>query len=921
MKKNNEELYKLWDEFLTKWPVERIKQMKLEEYTSVGSTETFTYWIESRMDKIGSIWGGSSFKFGVFSRDVKEPKEDERGRSYSERYAWYTKYGNNPEEAFSRIKSLILEIINYASSGEVNSIDNIDLGDAFKWKIASLYQNRENPKIVTIFSAEALLYLAGKSNRAIKRSDLYLEIIKGKPQNLGIIEYSKELWERYSKHIRIWKVSHGSNNFTRQEMEEFLGKKIIVVHGETKKKQGEDFIKNCKKGDYFYLCHGNDGGIKLFGKITSDARASSKGPGWKERDYEIIKYSKLDQIYDGVKKGWTPNYNSTFKMVKPDELPLFNKYISKPFFGIDLLDDNYMGVNLTSSVDNPTQKEMHYPLNSILYGPPGTGKTYYTKEMALNILGENTDGLSREKITSRYKKYSEERRIEFVTFHQSFSYEDFVEGIKPILADKESDSNGELSYDIEDGIFKIICNRAEKKNSFVKTQKYNPEEVKYYKMSLGGKKQPFIHSWCIQNGYAALGWGEDKDFSKFIGITDWSEFRDKFKETYPDLYNERRYSAQALFIFMKMEIGDIVIATKGNYKIDAIGRVAGEYEYRDDTPIEFYQFRKVDWILKDLDSPVDEFVTKNISQQSIYEFDSSDVKKEYIKGLMTSDRKDPSKYVLIIDEINRGNVAGIFGELITLIEPDKRVGQPEELTVRLPYSKKSFSVPDNVYIIGTMNTADRSVEALDTALRRRFSFMEIMPNPDLISPEYLITSLWYKYRDGKWKDEAYKTKARALYELLGAENLDAEKEKEIRAVLPGSMPNCLELVSYFEGVEFKGLNLKKLLTAINLRITKLLDRDHQIGHSYFMKLIDSDNPFEELRTIFEENIIPLLKEYFYGNPQRIGLILGKDFVKRVDDSTIKLKPGFDAEELYLDDKHIYSIGVPNNIDAFIKIYE
>lgn len=193
-----------------------------------------------------------------------------------------------------------------------------------------------------------------------------------------------------------------------------------------------------------------------------------------------------------------------------------------------------------------------------------------------------------------------------------------------------------------------------------------------------------------------------------------------------------------------------------------------------------------------------------------------EVKPGIFKELCDRAIKEPERnYVIIIDEINRGNVANIFGELISLIEEDKRIGAREELRAKLPYSNESdesdenkiFGVPKNVYIIGTMNTADRSVEALDTALRRRFTFKEMMPNPGLL-------------RD-----------------------------------------DC-----------------KKILSKINERIEVLKDREHQIGHSYFMGINDGDT--DKLKSVFYKQIIPLLQEYFYGDYEKIQLVIGDGFVKQ-----------------------------------------
>lgn len=219
---------------------------------------------------------------------------------------------------------------------------------------------------------------------------------------------------------------------------------------------------------------------------------------------------------------------------------------------------------------------------------------------------------------------------------------------------------------------------------------------------------------------------------------------------------------------------------------------------------------------------------------------------------------DPENdYALFIDEINRGNVANIFGELITLIEDDKRKGAENELTVILPYSKESFTVPPNLYIIATMNTADRSVEALDTALRRRFSFIEMPPRPELL-----------------------------------------QNHPDLEVDLP------------------------LLLQTINIRIERLLDKDHRIGHSYFMQIAESENPIEELKRTFANKIIPLLEEYFYGNPSKIGNILGPAFVKKVAEKEVKWPDGFKPDEL--EEKEVVRIANPLEFESeepFRSIYE
>ncbi len=211
-------------------------------------------------------------------------------------------------------------------------------------------------------------------------------------------------------------------------------------------------------------------------------------------------------------------------------------------------------------------------------------------------------------------------------------------------------------------------------------------------------------------------------------------------------------------------------------------------------------------------------------------------------------------HVFIIDEINRGNISKIFGELITLIEPSKRIGQPEEMKVKLPYSKQLYGVPDNVYIIGTMNTADRSIAAIDTALRRRFRFKEMMPDADVL-----------------------------------------------------------------KGVSVEGISVADMLVRINRRIEVLYDREHTIGHAYFIPLKDSPT-IERLAEIFENAIIPLLQEYFYEDYEKIRLVLGdnnkddkdEQFIIAVENDYNEL---FGSTDIGFDDSVTYEI----NRAAFYNI--
>ncbi|EFE86480.1 McrB family protein [Fusobacterium periodonticum] len=311
--------------------------------------------------------------------------------------------------------------------------------------------------------------------------------------------------------------------------------------------------------------------------------------------------------------------------------------------------------NLNRGDEKETMKK-EFDKNIIFYGPPGTGKTYTTAKRAVAICDKiaEEDLTDYAEVMKKYNELKKKNRIKFITFHQSYGYEEFIEGIKPIVSNEDDESNSEnsqeIKYEIVDGIFKKFCDKARKAQD-----------------------------------------------------------------------------------------------------------------------------------------------------------------------------KENNEYVFIIDEINRGNISKIFGELITLIETTKRAGKEECISTKLPYSNEEFTVPDNVYIIGTMNTADRSIALMDTALRRRFKFEEMLPNYDLLK------------------------------------NIFVEDE----------------------GVK---VNIGAMLKAINERIEYLYDREHTIGHAVFLELKENNN-IDKLENIFKKSVIPLLQEYFYEDYDKIRLILG-DNAKDEDEQFI-----------------------------------
>lgn len=468
-----------------------------------------------------------------------------------------------------------------------------------------------------------------------------------------------------------------------------------------------------------------------------------------------IKINKINVFYKNspIDKNYNINTGYCFK-------------ISKELYNIVL--------NKNTNVNDYKKSEVNMsnlPLNQILYGPPGTGKTYNTVLKAMSIIdNKEYKDVSEEQysaLKTRFDELKHAGQIEFVTFHQSYSYEEFVEGIKPNL------NNEKIGYVLENGIFKNICDHAKPiVTTTIKRAPIDFSNTKVFKMSLGNtlEKEDDIYDYCIENNVVSLGW-KDVDFSSCKTSQDFKDRDDS-------------WGATALERFVKwMDIGDIIIISNGNRNFRAIAQVKSDYFYDKNTPISYTHFRKVEWLYKGEDIHYSKINDKIFSQQSIYGYFSPskkgqqdynpDLKTDELNKIITGEvNKEVSKpHILIIDEINRGDVSKIFGELITLIEEDKRIGNKYQMKTTLPYSKEQFGVPNNLYIIGTMNTADRSIALLDTALRRRFDFEEIMPRPKLLNNKV---------------------------------------------------------------IEGTNINLQTLLTRINERITNKYDRDHQIGHSYLM---------------------------------------------------------------------------------------
>ncbi len=375
------------------------------------------------------------------------------------------------------------------------------------------------------------------------------------------------------------------------------------------------------------------------------------------------------------------------------------------------------------------------PVNKILFGPPGTGKTYRVVNEALELLDPTfliDHAGDRGALKARFDALAEAGRVRFVTFHQSFSYEDFVEGIRA----NTNEATGALRYEVEDGVFKQLCEAARSRTVVEAGSSIDINGRRIWKLSLGdANTEGHVFDECMDQGIALAGFGYGADLA---GVSSREEILERIHAAGGKI-DAGDYAVTALDLFVRrMSKGDLIVVTHGNLKFRAIGEVIGDYFRKEAEGGEHYvQARPVRWLRQyDPPRPYADLMENRFSQMTIYELRPGSINLERLSGLLAPEEvgepQSPEDRVLIIDEINRGNVSRIFGELITLIEPSKRQGCAEALEITLPYSKERFGVPRNLHIIGTMNTADRSLAGLDVALRRRFEFVELLPDTEAL---------------------------------------------------------------------------------------------------------------------------------------------------------------------------------------------
>ncbi|HQB19012.1 MAG TPA: AAA family ATPase [Bacteroidales bacterium] len=429
--------------------------------------------------------------------------------------------------------------------------------------------------------------------------------------------------------------------------------------------------------------------------------------------------------------------------------------------------------------------------NIILTGAPGTGKTYKTAEIAVALIdGSNKLPSNRVDLMKRYKELITLEQISFTTFHQSLDYEEFIEGLKPEI----DEDSGEMTYQVKNGIFKKICNKATS----------NPENLQLEKfvesfLDNAIKKATEYETTLHKIKFKIIDFSVDKikiEHGTFNN-PNWNTPKNPIvKINYSDLL---QLLQQPKKVLSKKEVATILKRksnSSDNYLIainailyDSVQQQSTTFQKNNSDEPKYYDFIRKAWSGEKL---TDENINYPIDK--IVEF----IKNEIL--IIKNKNNNNQPHILIIDEINRGNISKIFGELITLLEKDKRIGEENEITVTSPYSQETFGVPSNLFIIGTMNTADRSIGHIDYAIRRRFAFFSLKSDKNVISS-------YDKY------DKGVKEKAESLFDKIK---------------------------------DFISNNINPDLNADDL----------MIGHSYFLC-----KSADDLKMRLEFEIIPLIEEY------------------------------------------------------------
>lgn len=651
----------LHKQFLQQFPIERLGDMTLEEYTNLNREDSFCYWLEVKTQELGSIWGGSSYKFGIY-RYEKRPDNPSVIVS-DEEYAWYKKYAAlDRAEAFKVVLKTIVDIAESASKGNFEAIEEDDtFGTVIKWKIAFLYANET---LLPFYKRDMLENLASEfgysnpSKAKIYELQRFLMTQKGNKDLYDFCDELVDVMEKEQIKKRIWLCAPGEGACMWKECQkdqtirlgwnpigdisqfsnrEELTKALQIAYKKEDSFRNDSlalwqFVHEVKQGDIIYAKRGLN---KIIGRgiVESDYYYDDS-----LSTYRHIRKVKWTHIGD-----WEYSFHKLPLKTLTDisKYPEFTRRLNEMIVGEEKQATTMDLLNNTKYL--PYIKLLLKNRNLILNGAPGTGKTYLAKQVAAQIIYEGNVPEGFEEDTNFIEQCS------FVQFHPSYDYTDFVEGLRP------KNDNGNIGFERKDGVFKAFCKKA-------LTQ-----------------------------------WRTSTSVSEELGL---DLFKDELKAN----------NGITLKSFRSKTDIKVIVNEKGNIAVE----IASKWSCTDEHMLKYLRHKEC----HDNDT-----YTKTIGDYILENY----MAKKFWYGYSNS----PKTRIFIIDEINRGEISKIFGELFFSIDPSYRgvkgkvQTQYQNLITEDDPFKDGFYIPENVYIIGTMNDIDRSVECMDFAMRRRFTFKEI----------------------------------------------------------------------------------------------------------------------------------------------------------------------------------------------------
>ncbi|MCU6602693.1 AAA family ATPase [Peribacillus frigoritolerans] len=815
--KSNEQLLAEKEEgrqsFLKRFPFDSLIDLTIEEFSNTKTKDCFNYWLE-RKKILGGIGGGNSSKFGIYLS-----KTGDYCKGYGKQKIELK--GEQLNEEFQSLKERIIKALKFAEEDHISDISSLEV-PVFNMVLLKILNIYIPDKFLNIYSPPILIELGKELNikdalLASKYSiELNHEVLIALKKHDVFSGWSNEeissfIWDTFSerdkaldKNTNYWLIEHKSDNeesfrdyllqnnciaidILHEDLSPYLNEESIedIFDEKEESTAGQKALKqffSMKEGDLVALK--STFTLKVDGKKRAVLRISAVGRITSDTTdgYEFSQeYGHLLPVQ------WTNTEKREF-IGYGGYRSVINEAKSKNTINLVFMQSEE--IKDPSPLPEPILDTV--PKNYIFHGPPGTGKTYTVTERAVKLIDpkiyEELIADGREAIQQEVSRLVKAGQIHFVTFHQSYAYEDFIEGLK-------SDGNG--NFIPTDGILKKAALEAMYEG--IESNKHDYSGEVHFEQ---------LYDYLVVNG-----------------IPHNVQFESK--------------TGAASFISHISPQGNIVV-TSEDVKTNSIiskERLLNLYRFIQEHDID-WKYNNIGFIREAIGGcnqtrywSVLNWILEKMEEEETIEIEGDEKKAVIKKALLESSSSfeftNVKKHVVIIDEMNRGNISKIFGELLTLLEEDKRLTEKNELIVELPYSKEKFTLPPNLFIIGTMNTADRSIALLDTALRRRYVFEEMMPNADLL-------------------------------ESIGEE-----------------------------------IDLTIMLSIMNKRIEVLYDRDHTIGHAYFINATTD----EEVISIFQTKIIPLLQDYFYDDWEKIGLVLG-GIGKSKEDSYIVYKEEVDVNQLF-----------------------